>query len=632
MTQPTAYDPSTDFEAELGTAHGAHLNTEFSAIRTTLSELLANIALIQRDDTLIANQTVHPDAFTTAAKALIAADWVPMGLWATSTIYEVGNVVENSGNSYVCSSDHISGTFATDHSAGKWVVIYQPLSSLGLAASQIAFTPAGTVSATDVQNAIAELSSESVQKAQNLNDIPDKATALSNLGGLAKTGGSLTGKIDEAEGASISAASTTDLSAATGNRIIVTGAATITSFGTAQAGLLMRVEFDGACTLTHNATSLKLPGGANIVTAAGDVAYLCSLGGGNWKCENFLRYAYIFGPDYIASQVAAYVVAASGPGSAPYAFRNKVINGDMRIDQRNGGAFQTFTAGAALAYCVDRWYGYCTGANAIGQRVAGSGNQQYRYQFTGAASVTAIGLGQRIESKDAYQLAGKNCKLSVDLANSLLTTVTWTAYYANTADAFGTLASPTRTQIATGTFTVNSTVTRYSTTIAVPSSGANGVEIVFSVGAQTSGTFTIGDVQLEQGEVVTPFEKRPFALELMLCQRFYEKSFPVNTKPAQNAGAGTGEYTFMAGKAGALAEVGFVTLRVNKWFSSPSITFYNPLAANAQARDVTASADCSATSASTTTDTGFRIATTGNVATAVGNILSVHWTAEMEIP
>jgi hypothetical protein len=210
--------------------------------------------------------------------------------------------------------------------------------------------------------------------------------------------------------------------------------------------------------------------------------------------------------------------------------------------------------------------------------------------------------------------------------------VTWTAYYANTADAFGTLASPTRTQIATGTFTVNSTVTRYSTTIAVPSSGANGVEIVFSVGAQTSGTFTIGDVQLEQGEVVTPFEKRPFALELMLCQRFYEKSFPVNTKPAQNAGAGTGEYTFMAGKAGALAEVGFVTLRVNKWFPSPSITFYNPLAANAQARDVTASADCSATSASTTTDTGFRIATTGNVATAVGNILSVHWTAEMEIP
>jgi hypothetical protein len=202
--------------------------------------------------------------------------------------------------------------------------------------------------------------------------------------------------------------------------------------------------------------------------------------------------------------------------------RNRIINGGMAVDQRNAGAAQTFTAAAALAYSVDRWYGYCTGANVTGQRVQGATVGQYRYQFTGAASVTGIGFGQRIEQLNSADLAGTTATLSVDLANSVLTSVTWTAYYATTADTFGTLASPTRTQIATGTFTVNSTVSRYSTPISIPSAATTGIEIVFTVGAQTSGTWTIGDVQLERGTVATPFERRSYGQEFALCQRYYE--------------------------------------------------------------------------------------------------------------
>jgi len=202
--------------------------------------------------------------------------------------------------------------------------------------------------------------------------------------------------------------------------------------------------------------------------------------------------------------------------------RNRIINGDMRIDQRNAGASQTITAGAALAYTVDRFSAYCTGANVTGQRVQGASVGQFRYQFTGAASVTAIGFGQRIEQLNSADLAGTTATLSVDLANSVLTTVTWTAYYATTADAFGTLASPTRTQIATGTFTVNSTVTRYSTNISIPAAATTGIEIVFTVGAQTSGTWMIGNVQLEPGTVATPFERRSYGQELALCQRYYQ--------------------------------------------------------------------------------------------------------------
>jgi hypothetical protein len=203
-------------------------------------------------------------------------------------------------------------------------------------------------------------------------------------------------------------------------------------------------------------------------------------------------------------------------------FRNRIINGDMRIDQRNAGASQTFTAAAALAYSVDRFYGYCTGANVTGQRVAGTTPNEFAYRFTGAASVTAIGFGTRLEATNTLDLAGSTATLSVQLANSLLTSVTWTAFYASTADAFGTLASPTRTQIATGTFTVTSTLTTYSAQISVPSAATTGIEIVFTVGAQTSGTWTIDNVQLEAGSTATNFERRPIGTELALCQRYYE--------------------------------------------------------------------------------------------------------------
>lgn len=200
---------------------------------------------------------------------------------------------------------------------------------------------------------------------------------------------------------------------------------------------------------------------------------------------------------------------------------NRIINGAMTIDQRNAGAAQTITAAAALAYTADRWYAYSTGANVTGQRITGSANNQYAYRFTGAASVTAIGFGQRIEAANSIDLAGSTATLGVDLANSLLTSVTWTAYYATTSDTFGTLASPTRTQISTGTFTVTSTLSRYSAQIFIPSAATTGIEIVFSVGAQTSGTWTIDNVQLEAGPLATPFERRLVGLELLLCQRYF---------------------------------------------------------------------------------------------------------------
>ena len=213
-----------------------------------------------------------------------------------------------------------------------------------------------------------------------------------------------------------------------------------------------------------------------------------------------------------------------------FGFKNRIINGGMNTDQRNAAASQTFTAAGALAYSVDRWYGYCTGANVTGQQVAGATTPtvtQNRYRFTGAASVTAVGFGQRIEQKNSYDLAGSTCTLSADLGiSATLTTVTWTAYYATTtADTFGSLASPTVTSIATGTFTVSATVTNFSANISIPAAATTGIQILFTVGALTAGlTWTIGNVQLEKGSTATSFDYRDYGRELIMCQRYYEQS------------------------------------------------------------------------------------------------------------
>ncbi len=80
--------------------------------------------------------------------------------------------------------------------------------------------------------------------------------------------------IKHSEGPPAASDTTTDIWAVDGNTIHVTGVTTITSFGTApRVGASRAVIFDGALILTHSA-NLALPGGANITTAAGDIAFI----------------------------------------------------------------------------------------------------------------------------------------------------------------------------------------------------------------------------------------------------------------------------------------------------------------------------------------------------------------------
>jgi len=106
---------------------------------------------------------------------------------------------------------------------------------------------------------------------------------------MPRSGGNYTGPANANKGADIASSATTDIFSATGEYVVVTGTTTITALGTAQAGAERVVRFSGVLTLTHNATSLILPTGANIITAVGDVAVFRSEGSGNTRCVSYTR-------------------------------------------------------------------------------------------------------------------------------------------------------------------------------------------------------------------------------------------------------------------------------------------------------------------------------------------------------
>jgi len=226
-------------------------------------------------------------------------------------------------------------------------------------------------------------------------------------------------------------------------------------------------------------------------------------------------------------------LATQFDSASTFGFKNRFINGQMQVAQRG----TTGTSGSAVPTTaptypsVDRWYAYATGATVTVAQVAGTGATKNNLQVSGAASVTAVGVGQRIEALNSYDLAGSTCTLSVNMSNSLLTTVTWTASYATSADTWSA-----KTQIATGTFTVSGTLANYSAQISVPAAATTGIEILFTVGAQTSGTWVIGNAQFEKSSIATSFDYRPYTTELALCQRYYQKLIAQTT----NTDIGTG--------------------------------------------------------------------------------------------
>lgn len=215
---------------------------------------------------------------------------------------------------------------------------------------------------------------------------------------------------------------------------------------------------------------------------------------------------------------AVNLASAAGTG---FAFRNRIINGDMRIAQR-GTSLSVATNGNN--YTLDRWFVYCTGAAVSVAQVSGPTGFRNALQITGAASNTNVQLVQRIESLNCSDLVGQPATVQITASASSAQTVSWAVYAANSADTWSS-----STLVASGTFSVTTSPQMFSVVIpasSMVSAASNGLQLVLQPNngsGFTTGTLSITGVQLEVGSVATPFERRPYGLELALCQRYFTK-------------------------------------------------------------------------------------------------------------
>lgn len=201
-------------------------------------------------------------------------------------------------------------------------------------------------------------------------------------------------------------------------------------------------------------------------------------------------------------------------GTSNPSFKNRIINGAMMIDQRNAGASYTATTGG-LRYGIDRFFIYTVGANVAGQQIAGTNTGTAKaFRITGATGSSTINFAQRIEASNIQDLANQSVTVSVKIYCS--TVISGAQIY---------LLNPTATDNFTSNitaFSTNITLNAGLNTISV--SGINGAEIgiAFTSGIGNGITVDIGNFQLEKGTTATPFEYRPYGMELSLCQRYYQ--------------------------------------------------------------------------------------------------------------
>ena len=212
-------------------------------------------------------------------------------------------------------------------------------------------------------------------------------------------------------------------------------------------------------------------------------------------------------------------------GGAALGFRNKIINGDMRIAQRGTS---TTNATSSYVYSLDRWRFYgqsTTGSATVSQQAFTAGQtdvpNEPEYFLRWDQTVTpggVVALTQPIEGVRTF--AGQNATLSfwakANSARSITVRLT---------QNFGTGGS-TAVSVTSSSQALTTVWQKFTITFAVPSIsgktiGANNYLDVLFLDSNL-GTFTIdiAQVQLEAGSVATPFENRPIGTELALCARY----------------------------------------------------------------------------------------------------------------
>jgi hypothetical protein len=245
---------------------------------------------------------------------------------------------------------------------------------------------------------------------------------------------------------------------------------------------------------------------------------------------------------------------ASLPG-----MRNRIINGDMRIDQRNNGASTTPTADST--YNIDRWkVGLSQASKFSVQQNAGSVTPPAGFtNYLGATSLSAYSVGSGDTFLIQQNIEGLNCAdFAFGTANAVTVTLSFWVRSSLTGTFGGSVLNSAANRSYPFSYTISAANTWEQKTITIAgdttgtwlvTSGIGlGVRFGLGSGSTFSGTagawvtgnivqptgstsvvgtngatFYITGVQLEKGSTATPFDYRHYGTELALCQRYYQQ-------------------------------------------------------------------------------------------------------------
>lgn len=249
-------------------------------------------------------------------------------------------------------------------------------------------------------------------------------------------------------------------------------------------------------------------------------------------------------------------------------FKNRIINGDMRIDQRNAGG--SVTQNTAGIYTVDRWLIYGTAASKFtAQQNAGSVTPPAGFThylgITSSSAYTVTSTDQFIinQSIEGFNIAD----LGWGSINAQTVTVSFWVRSSLTGPFGGTLSNDNYTRSYPFGFTISAANTWERKTITIPgdtsgtwlTNNGAGIRLYFNIGsgstqlgaANTWGgffagptgatsligtngaTFYLTGVQLEPGSTASSYERRSFNHEFAACQRYYFKTFGLATAPVK---------------------------------------------------------------------------------------------------
>jgi len=249
-------------------------------------------------------------------------------------------------------------------------------------------------------------------------------------------------------------------------------------------------------------------------------------------------------------------ITGSMVAGSSYAWRNRIINGAMVIDQRNAGA--SVTQSVAVVYTVDRWSCYGSAASKFTvQRNAGSVTPPAGYtNYLGVTSSSAYTVGASEFFFVQQVIEGNNISdLGWGASGAQTVTLSFWVRSSLTGTFGGTLSNDATNRVYPFTYTISAANTweQKTVTVAGDTTGtwqtgtSGGIVVNFNMGAGASvsgtagawsgstlraptgatsvvgtngATWYITGVQLEVGSVATPFERRDIGRELIMCQRY----------------------------------------------------------------------------------------------------------------